>query len=354
MCGMTRTATQYASYYEPRDPVELVKDHLIADVVLLVGKKGVAKSQMAAHWAACITDGKEFVPGVKPTVRGEAVIFHGERSIQSTLLPRLIAAGVKDWKKTVHLPRVHTLEEAAERLKELLAAHPRIKIVFVDPLNAYLDGKNPTNAKARKLLKPLLALCERHGICVVLVHHFTKGGNKDLIDLIGGSGGWSQAAGSIWISAKVKDGALLQHYECNDLPTEGQRWWYAIEPVTLDRRKYKNRTKPTSRVVILDKSEIDIETALELGKDLAVSCVPNAMLQIEQLVREEPKPSAWVVKRLTEQGISRATWKRAQDALHKEGKLEYIAKGRNTWWKWIGPESESESGDDEWDSDAHD
>ena len=29
--------------FEPRDPVELVKDHLVADVVILVGKKGVFK-----------------------------------------------------------------------------------------------------------------------------------------------------------------------------------------------------------------------------------------------------------------------------------------------------------------------
>lgn len=77
------------------------------------------------------------------------------------------------------------------------------------------------------------------------------------------------------------------------------------------------------------------------------------MLQIETLLQDAPKPSASVVEQLTQQGITRPTWKRAQDALHKEGKLEYIAKGRNTWWKWIGTEAESES-DDEWDSDSHD
>jgi hypothetical protein len=136
------------------------------------------------------------------------------------------------------------------------------------------------------------------------------------------------------------------------LPTEGQHWEYVIEPVTLDRRKYPKRTKPTQRVVILGKSEVDIETALELGKDLAVSCVPNAMLQIETLLKDGPKPSAYVVKKLTEQGVTRATWKRAQDAAHKEGKLKYVKKGRHTLWKWIGTESESES-DDEWDSDSH-
>jgi RecA-family ATPase len=343
--------------YEPRDPVELVKGLLVADVSMLVGKKGSGKSQMVAHWAACITDGKEFVPGVRPSVRGEAVIFHGERSIESALLPRLIAAGVTNWRETVHLPRVETLKDVVETLTTLIAQHKKIRIVFIDPLNAYLDGKSPTNPKARKLLKPLLALCERCGICIVFVCHFTKGGDRDLVDLIGGSGGWSQAACSIWVTAKVRDGCLLQHLECNVLPTDGQCWEYTIEPETLDVHKYPERTKPTSRVVILGKSDVDVQTALKLGKDMAISCVPNAMFQIEQLLKGQgPKRSADVVKHLTEQGITRATWKRAQDTLHKEGSLAYIANGRTTLWKWIGTESESESDDiiEEWESGSSD
>src|SRR5947209_7099077 len=83
--------------YEPRDPIELVKGHLIADVVLLAGKKGAGKSQMVAHWTASFTDGKEFVPGARPRVGGRAVIFNGERSMERTLIPRLVAAGVSDF-----------------------------------------------------------------------------------------------------------------------------------------------------------------------------------------------------------------------------------------------------------------
>src|SRR5436190_21580395 len=42
--------------YEPRDPVELIEGHLIADLVLLAGKKSTGKSQMVAHWTASFTD----------------------------------------------------------------------------------------------------------------------------------------------------------------------------------------------------------------------------------------------------------------------------------------------------------
>jgi hypothetical protein len=78
------------------------------------------------------------------------------------------------------------------------------------------------------------------------------------------------------------------------------------------------------------------------------------MMKIEeQLSGGVTKPSASVVKQLVKEGISRATWKRAQDAAHKEGKLKYIKKGRRTDWKWFGAESESESAD-QWDSDSHD
>ena len=308
---------------------------------MLAGKKAAGKSQMVAHWAASITDGKEFVPGVRPSVRGHAVIFSGERSIERTWIPRLIAAGVSDYQKTVYLPRVETLEEAVSILVELIAKDPRIKIVFIDPLNAFLDGRNPTNARIRQLLRPFFAICERHGICVVLVHHFTKGGHKDLIDIIGGSGGLSQAVGSIWAVARIKDIAILQHLECNDLPTEGQCYEYAIEPVTLDQNKYKRRKKPTSRVVMLGKSPVDIQTALKLGKDVSGSCVPAAMHEIEQFLKPHgTMPSGSVVKHLEEKGITRATWKRAQDQLHKEGRLDYVRDGRTTSWRWVDPEPE--------------
>ena len=328
---------------EPRDPVELIENLVIADVALLVGKKAAGKSQMVAHWAASITNGKEFVPGVTPSVRGHVVIFSGERSIERTCIPRLIAAGISDYQKTVYLPRVETLEEAVSILVELIAKDPRITIVFIDPLNAFLDGKNPTNARARQLLKPFFAICERHGICVVLVHHFTKGGQKDLIDIISGSGGWSQAVGSIWAVARIKDSAILQHLECNDLPTEGQCYEYAIESVTLDPNKYKRRKRPTSRVVMLGKSSVDIQTALKLGKDVSGSCVPSAKLKIEQLLHQRgPMPSAAVVTHLEEQGITRATWKRAQDELQKEGRLAYVRDGRTRSWRWVDPDPKPE------------
>jgi AAA domain len=330
--------------YEPRDPVELIKGHLIADVVLLAGKKSTGKSQMVAHWTACFTDGKDFVPGVTPRVMGHAVIFNGERSIERTLVPRLVAAGVSEFRQSVYLPRVDTLEEAANTLEELIAQDSEIKIVFVDPLNAFLDGRSPTNARARKLLKPLLAMCDRHGICVVIVHHFTKGGNKDVLDLINGSGGWSQAAGAIWVVARIKDGAILQLVECNDLPTEDQCYEYVIEPATIDPTKYKRRTRPTSRIVMLGKSSVDIQTALKLGKDMSGSCVPSAKLKIEQLLRQHDNqmPSASVVKHLEEQGITRATWKRAQDQLHKERQLAYVRDGRTMSWRWVDPDPKPE------------
>jgi hypothetical protein len=151
-----------ASDFKPEDGFDLVDYHLPADVVVLASKKGTGKSQMIAHWAACIVTDKEFVPGIKARVKGEVALFHGERSIKKTLIPRLIAAGlttVSDRQK-VSLPRVDNLEEAAAKLRDLLDAGVKLRLAIIDPLNSYLDGKNPTNAKARKLLKPFLDLCE--------------------------------------------------------------------------------------------------------------------------------------------------------------------------------------------------
>ena len=92
-----------------------------------------------------------------------------------------------------------------------------------------------------------------------------------------------------------------------------------IEPATLDPIKYKRRKRPTSRIVMLGRSSVDIQTALKLGTDMSGSCVPSAKLKIEHLLRQHgPMPSADVVKHLEEQGVTRATWKRAQDELQKK------------------------------------
>ena len=65
------------------------------------------------------------------------------------------------------------------------------------------------------------------------------------------------------------------------------------------------------------------------------------MLEIEQLLKQQyggQMPSASIVKHLEDHGITRATWKRAQDQLHKERRLDYIRNGRATSWRLVEPE----------------
>jgi hypothetical protein len=336
---------QRASDFKPQDPIDLVENILVQDVVILAGRKGTGKSQMIAHWSACITQGKEFVQGIKPRLKGEVAIFHAERSIKQTLIPRLIAAGDAD-RRNVHLCFADDLTDAALQLATLVETSRNLRLVIIDPLNAYLDGKSPTNAKARKLLKPFIDLCTSHGICVVLVHHFTKSGNKELLSMIGGSAGWAEAAGSVWAVAKLKDGFMLQHVVCNVLDVKGQCWEYIVEPATIT-----GRTRATQRVIMLEPSAVEIEMALALGKDMAISSIENAILQITKILQDGPKPAAHVTKKLADLGISRATWKRAQAAMREAGKLEYIVKGRRTDWKLVESESQS-AGADDWDSDS--
>ena len=90
---------------------------------------------------------------------------------------------------------------------------------------------------------------------------------------------------------------------------------------------------------MLGKSPVDIQTALKLGKDVSGSCVPAAMHEIEQFLKPHgTMPSGSVVKHLEEKGITRATWKRAQDQLQKEGRLAYVRDGRTMSWRLIEPE----------------
>lgn len=323
--------------FEPTDPTEIIPGILPADVVIIAGVKGTGKSQIALRVASAVTDGEEFVPGHKARARGKAVLFNGEREAQSVAIPRAIAAGIKNPKRTLIMPVVASLEEAVQALLVILIEHPNIKLVIIDPLNAYLDGKSPTNAKARKLLAPLLDLCTRRKLCVLIVTHFTKAGE------ISGSAGWTQAACSIWRAAPIKDGGILEHTTCNVLDTRGQCWEYALETVALDPKKYKKRTIPITRALITGKSEIDFDTAMKEGKDTS-STMPHRCAQaIEDFLRDGPQDRNLVLRHLDQLGLGeRHTVKRAQELL--QGRLIYTTKGRTTIWSiQLPPETDMET-----------
>src|SRR5690606_15665230 len=108
--------------------------------------------------------------------------------VADTIRPRLDAAGA-DCTRIHHVQSVKTgtsgersfqLDQDIETLDRLLSEYPETKAVVIDPVSEYLgrvDSHN--NADVRGVLSPLSNLAERHGVAILNVTHFRKGGSGD-------------------------------------------------------------------------------------------------------------------------------------------------------------------------------
>lgn len=235
-------------------PVKWVfADHLPKGCAsLLVGPTKVGKSQQAIHMVACVTTGRPLVPGGASTVPAKAVLITAEDAHAEVVVPRLEAAGA-DMSKVVIVQgmvetskdgtvteRALSLETAATALADVLATHPDVALVVVDPVNAHLgkiDARE--NNKVRAAMQPLISMADKHGLSVLLVHHMRKDTDtSNLLDMSGGSNAFVEATRTVFVCVPVnkerpeEDGAIFEVAR-SSYARSGQRYLYHIEPVDL-------------------------------------------------------------------------------------------------------------------------
>ena len=162
-------------------------------VTVLDGDPGLGKSTITLDWAAEATG-----------AGSDVLLLSAEDNLDSTLRPRIEAAGAD-------MDRVHSLEAVETDngeeppvlpydiplLEELIVAH-KVKLVIIDPLMAYLDGKihSHHDQDMRRVLHRLKMLAQKHHVAIVLMRHLNKDDSTRNPLYRGG--------GSIGISAAVR------------------------------------------------------------------------------------------------------------------------------------------------------
>ncbi len=159
----------------------------LGKLTLIVGDPDQGKSVLTVDLAARVTRGAPWPVDGSACPRGEVLLVSDEDNTADTIRPRLDAAGADG--DAVHLLRTVTPQgEAARRLNlqrdleglsNFLAAHPKVRLVCLDPLTAYLgDSDSHRNADMRALLQPLGELAARAGVAIVAVLHLNKSGHR--------------------------------------------------------------------------------------------------------------------------------------------------------------------------------
>lgn len=166
----------------------------LGKISAVAGQMGQAKSLWTMWLAAAVTRGE----GINLGRPGTVIVLNAEDDPEDTIRPRLEAAGA-DLDRVWIEPGV-TLD--ATRLDRLCDELPDVRLVTVDPIQAYM----PPNVNSwkgqdvRRALEPARTLAARRSLAVVLVQHLNRRSDAgDPLARIADSQGIPQLARSVLV-----------------------------------------------------------------------------------------------------------------------------------------------------------
>jgi len=166
---------------------------------LLAGDPGAGKSMLALWIAARISKGEDW-PDVAGNAPGSIILLSAEDNAGDTIRVRADEAGADVSKIIILNPKKFHLEKIKSELEYLIKKIPDIKLIIIDPLDAYMTGtKGNENIGLRTALIPLLQLAAFHRISILAVHHLNKDSAKKAIYRPLGSIAYQGVPRSSWV-----------------------------------------------------------------------------------------------------------------------------------------------------------
>lgn len=301
---------------------------------LLGGSPATGKSTIAFSWAAIISSGGTFPDGtVAP--KGKVLIWSGEDSYESTIKPRLAAAGA-DMSNIGFLSQPRNTKEGqridfnpAEHLAALIGeieGMPKGEIVMliIDPIVSMIaSGDNNQTSVVRAALQPLVNMLEKLGIIGLGITHFTKGSeSKDPKERFNGSSGYIALArvGFATVKDQNEDGKHLITVAKSNIGPEGGGYGYHIEQAEVTDPKVG--TIETSKIVWGDILEGDARTLIHeaetVQRDRPANKLEQAKVLLRELLANGPCPVVDIEQAAKDAGIS---WRTMKDAKHPVGAI---------------------------------
>jgi putative DNA primase/helicase len=189
----------------------------IGKLTTLAGMPDQGKSVVTCDIAARVTRGDEWPDGAGRAPQGSVIILSAEDDPEDTIAPRLLAAGAVMEKVYIlnslvtlsRGKRMFNIAEDLARLTVFARAHPDVRVLFVDPANAYMGTSKEhdsfRDSDVRAVLGPLKEWAEEYRVAVIIITHFKKGGTGRAIDQVMGSLAFTALSRSAWAFVEEKD-----------------------------------------------------------------------------------------------------------------------------------------------------
>lgn len=314
----------------------------LGQLTLLVGMPGEGKTLWLCALAAAVTRGEHGEPGT--------VLFaSGEDAFETTLKPRLMAAGA-DLDRILFLDAVAVDgdEEAVtgsfhlpkdEQLLYDAVEEAQPKLVIVDPFSAHVSTGVDSwkDESVRQAMSPLTRVAQHYGCAVVVAHHTNKRTEAEAMVRVGGSlGGIAGPVRNIYLFGIDKaeaDYRLLYHAKHN-LSAKQPMQVYRIETewVKLD----DGTRQQVARTVLVGEDARGQEAILGGGSDSRAPATDAAVDFLKEELSEGPVDAKQVLADAAANGITKPTLERAAKALgvwrHPEGSPKHGGH-----WVWELP-----------------
>jgi hypothetical protein len=202
---------------------------------LIAGYGGLNKSTLTLDMACRVTTGAEWPHNEGNAPLGNVVLLSAEDDPADTIVPRIMAMGGD--RKRIHLVKAAyvvtddgpkrtwvSLQRDVELLQIMMMKLGNVKLVIIDPINAYMGGAGTLDthrdSDVRGVLAPLHDMATSLHCAVVLVTHLTKSSSEQrAISKVIGSQAYTAAARSVWMVT------LPPETEESGPPDEDLRWF---------------------------------------------------------------------------------------------------------------------------------
>ena len=297
------------------EPVEWLWEPYIprGAISLIQGDGGMGKTTAALAIAAAVSRG-DALPGGFVGEPAAVIVQNAEDSYCKKIRPTLELSGAD----------CDLIEVIDENEQELSLSDGRIedaiirtnaKLLIIDPVQAYLGGRNMNSAGGvRPLMKHLGTVAARHGCAVLLVGHMNKKGGAPQYRGLGSIDIYA-AARSVMTVGKLpldENMRVIVHNKSN-LSAPGASQAFGLDD--------------NGGFCWLGECDATVDEVMS-GKPKQESQFAKARRLIETALANGPVPSADIEQMAEKEGISFKTFKRAKEAL---GVISY-QRGRLWYW----------------------
>jgi hypothetical protein len=304
---------------------------------LFVGDPENGKSLHSIDVAARVSTGRNFPDGA-PCECGDVLIVSCEDDASDTVAPRLIAAGA-DLARVNRIKGVRVtlgdgqsgqslfnLERDMAKLEDALEKFPGVTLICIDPVAAYM-GKIDTHVDSavRAVLGPLAELAGKKKIAVIGIMHLRKSDAAAMLR-VSGSIGFVAAARVVWGFGPDPDNAERKIMVAikNNLGPKAPALAY---------KTVGSRADPAVGVIEW------LDDTVAFSPDEVLDSSPrrthgqaqhDAERWLQELLADGPMPQQQIESRADVEGFSRATIRRAKDAVGIKSKKSAMGGG----WMW--------------------